>query len=185
MNPHDYDQLANAVAQSENNHPRRLLDSLLTGTPSAPVGWRAPGPFDLDDEQRKELRYVTLARAVWKAGRGYLIQHLWDIYHLQKYILGPYEAEVLQRRRAKERERWALPGEYDLPEPEIEDKPKCTDPVPIANAHALLSEIAAGRVMSGMEGHMHDHDRTLVNLPLWAVKAAFKHAGYGWPRERR
>jgi hypothetical protein len=179
-----FDTFERGIMQSENNHPLRLIGSMLYHTPRAPAGWRAPGPFELDDDQRKEIHFYLLARGVWKAGKGYLIPWMWDIYEMQKYSLGPYEREKHRRARAKERERWTIPDDLNLPpEIEAEKKKHSVGPVPDATADALLAEIADGRVMSGSEGHMGNHTRCLVNLPLWAVKAAALHAGHAWPKE--
>jgi hypothetical protein len=54
--------------------------------PRPPVDWYKiqPGKFELTEIQKQQPMFVALAKLVWKAKRGYLIDWLWRIFDTYK-----------------------------------------------------------------------------------------------------
>lgn len=89
------------------NDPIRMINDMCKQPPKAPFGWRPPGPYPLTIEMESEPMFKLLARAAWKAGRGYLVEHLWAIWDYTVNIEVPYRAELDRRRKERIAQQWA------------------------------------------------------------------------------
>ena len=87
-------------------HPTRVYQRIMDEVPHRPAGWDDAEPRTLPAEMANDPIFVLIAKAARNNGKGYLIDHLWDVFFYAREALGPYLGhEANQTRRAGEVEK--------------------------------------------------------------------------------
>ena len=99
------DRLEHLSAVDPRDDPEKLVAAIESEVPSRPYGWDKSEPRTLPPHMAAEPLFVCIAKAARAQGKGYLIDHLWEVFDAAKNVLAPWHEHKQRKEMEQARKR--------------------------------------------------------------------------------